>query len=46
MYGIEVAGRTSSELFSFEDAMDALRKAELVYSYVRRLLKELFEVEL
>jgi HEPN domain-containing protein len=46
MYGIEVAGRTSSELFSAEDAKDALKKAELVYSCASRLIKELFKAQL
>jgi len=46
MYGIEVAGRTSSELFTAEDAKDALKKAELVYGCANRLLKELFKIEL
>lgn len=46
MYGIEVAGRTSSELFTSEDAKDALKKAGLVHNYAKRLIKELFDVKL
>ncbi len=46
MYGIEVAGKTSSELFSSEDALDALKKAELVYSCAKKFIEELFKVEL
>jgi len=40
MYGIEISGKTPSELFDKDDALDSLKSSKYVYELSRRLIKE------
>ena len=45
MYGDEETGTPPEELYTVEDAQEALSSAEEVYEACRRLFKELFKEE-
>ena len=43
MYGLEVSGKSPSELFDKDDAEDALESGKYVYEVCRKLIEEFLE---